>query len=245
MSSFARLVLLHLFGNAALLGLGYYWLGVGESDGAMLALSIGTLLLFVAGAVWLHGVSLAYFRNFEQSLRSVFTRVARHLPALVVFAIAVFALYMWLGGWNPSSILLSIASFFTMTFQKPVRPGDMLTIFQGVLWVLRWWILPVLLLPLAAAIADRNWRGFGEFGRHLRDWKVWLLVPALLFAGVWVPLRLAAWTPVKGNFGAEIVSLIARLSAGYLLFVTACLAVAFITSRGKPSLSQLTTVPSP
>lgn len=245
MSSFANLVLLHLIGNAALLGLGYYWLGVGESDGPMLALSIGTLLLFVAGAVWLHGVSLAYFRGFGQDLRPVLTRVARHLPALMVLAIAVFALYMWLGGWNPSSMLLSIASFFTMTFQKPVRPGDVLTIFQGVLWALRWWILPVLLLPVAAAIADRNWRGFGDFGRQLRDWKLWLLVPALLFAGVWVPLRLAAWTPVKGNFGAETVSLIVRLGAGYLLFVVSCLAVAFITSRGKPAFSQLTTATSP
>lgn len=238
-----RLVLLHLIGNAALLGIGYYWLGVGESSGAMLALSIGMLLVFALGAVWLHGVSLAYFRG-ERDLRAALLRVVRHLPALLLLAVVVFVLYMWLGAWNPSAMLLSLASFFTMTFQKPVRPAALLSVFEVVLWVLRWCALPVLLLPLAAGIADRNWRGFGEFGRQLRNWKLWLLIPLLLLAGVWLPLRIAAWRPFAGTFGVEMTSLILRLGVGYLLFVAACLALAFITSRGKPSLSQPTTTVS-
>lgn len=239
------LICLHLIGNAALLGLGYYWLSVGESSTSMLALSISLLLIFLGGATWLHGSALAYFRDAGGELSPVLTTVVRHLPPLILLAVATFALYMWLAAWNPSPILLSIASFFTMMFQKPVRPAILLRIWEAILWLIQWCVLPVILLPLAAAIAQRNWHGFSEFGSQLRNWKYWVLIPALLLVGVWLPLSLIRWVPVKGAFATEFVSLILRFFAGYLLFVAGCLAMAFVTSRGKPALSQLSTAGSP
>jgi hypothetical protein len=239
------LILVQLIGNALLLGLGYYWLGIGESSGSMLALSIAVVLIFTLGAVWLHGGALAYFREAGTSARDVFVRVLRHLPPLLLLATGAFALYVWLTAWNPSPTILSIASFLTMTFQKPVRPGVLLQIWQVLLWLLLWCVLPVLLLPLASGIAHRNWRGFGEFGAQLRDWKYWLLIPVILLGGIWLPLWLIGWVPVRGAFALELASLILRFGVGYLLFVAACLALAFVTSRGRSVLSQPSTVSSP
>ena len=243
MRPLVKLFLMHLIGNAALLGLAYYWLSVGESSTSMLALSIAILVIFFGGAVWLHGSALAYFRSGRGELRQSLSAGVRHLPPLLLFAIVTFAIDMSLGAWDPSSLLLSIASFFTMTFQKPVRPQILLRIWEVILWLLRWCVLPVILLPLAAAIAQ--WSGFGEFGAQIRNWKHWLLIPALLLVGIWLPLRLVAWVPIKGTFSAELISFVLRFAAGYLLFVAGCLAVAFVTSRGRPALSQPSTVPSP
>ena len=52
------LVIAHLVGNALLLYVGYRWLGMSESDGPHLLASISALLLFVFGALWLHGTAL-------------------------------------------------------------------------------------------------------------------------------------------------------------------------------------------
>ncbi len=71
-----------------------------------------------------------------------------------------------------------------------------------------------------------------------------MLTPVLLVCAVWVPLRLASWKPWMGGFGQEATSLVARFGLAYLLFVVACLLLAFVTSRGRPSFSQPSTVVS-
>jgi hypothetical protein len=72
----APLAIIHLVGNALILWLGYYWLGISESDGAHLAWSALVLVLFVVSALWLHGTALAMFDrelgpDFPTAVRSV------------------------------------------------------------------------------------------------------------------------------------------------------------------------------
>ncbi|MBV9038542.1 MAG: hypothetical protein JO182_28905, partial [Acidobacteriaceae bacterium] len=78
--------LLHLIGNALLLWLGYYWLGVGESDTAHLLGSAAIVLGGVCVALFLHGTALVYFdRDGERSLAHAMGTAARNLlPLLVV-----------------------------------------------------------------------------------------------------------------------------------------------------------------
>lgn len=235
-----RLAILHVIGNAALLGLGYYWLGVGESDGARLALSLALVLVFVAGAVWLHGTSLVYFR--EGALLPL-----RRIPALALFAAMVGVLYFALRVWRPldEQTGATIASFFTMMLQKPVRPAWVQSVLDPLWWTILRVVIPTMLLPTAAGIAVHGWRGGNAYASQLRNWRYWALSAPLWIAVSWAPLALATWKPGMGEWGVEMASFLARYGFAYLLFVAACLLLAFVASRGKPDLSQPSTVPSP
>jgi hypothetical protein len=235
-----KLVVMQLVGNAVLMGLAYYWLGVGESDAMQLAMSAVLILVIAAGFAWLHGVALEQFRS-AGALR------LGHLAPLMLLALAAAAIYFAAEYWNPASEarINRTASYLTLTFQTPVRPASVERVFGWIWWIVEWMVIPLLLLPVASGVAARGWAGFAEFGSKLKNWSYWLAVPVLLALGVWAPFRLMAWKPGMSSFAMETVSLIARFGLAYLLFVAGGLLLAFVTSRGRPVVSQPNTVVSP
>jgi hypothetical protein len=193
------LILLHLIGNALLLWLGYYWLGLGEARASAVAWSAAVALLIVAGACWLHGAAFA--RGFAPA--------SRHLPWTVFVALVAITAYLALpaGRWWTS--------------------------------IARWIVLPALFVPLFAGAAvhgRRLHRGF-----TLRA----LAGPALVAVGVWVPLRLLAWVPRVSGFTMEMTSFVLRAGVAYLLFVSAWLLLAHLTSGGNPRFTQSRTASLP
>lgn len=231
---------MHLVGNAALMGLAYYWLGVGESDALHLAISAALVVLVTAGFAWLQGTALAQFRS-ASALRW------RHLVPLMLLALVAAATYFAAEYWNPASEsrINRTASYLTLTFQTPVRPASVARVFGWIWWVVEWALIPLLLLPVASGVAARGWAGFAEFGSKLRNWGYWLAVPLLLLVALWAPFRLMAWKPETSSFAMETASLIARFGLAYLLFVAGGLLLALVTSRGRPVASQPSTVVSP
>jgi hypothetical protein len=238
----ARFTLLHVLANALLLGAGYYWLGVGEGRMSALLWSFLLALALVACTSWTYGASLVFFTN--KQIGPAYRTALRHLTPLVLATLLTLAIYFLLARWasyspNPAS---SVASYLTLKLRKPVSPHAVLRVFNTVLWVLRWVIVPVLLIPVLANIAARGWSGF----RGLRSrWFDWLAAPVLLLCALWIPLRLLYWVPHFGSFGAEMASFISRASLAYLLFIAGLLALAFVTSLGRPRVAQPSTVVSP
>ena len=248
MTPLIRLFLLQLVGNAALLGLGYYWLGVGESNAANLTLSAVLILALLAGAAWLHGASLAYFRSAQAGrLRTILRNSLARLLPLVALAALTVAIYFAATYWNPvtSDRINRTASYLTLNFQTPVRPASVERAFSAIWWIVEWVLIPLLLLPAASGVAVHGWRGFAEIGSRFKSWSYWLMVPVLLIVTVWIPFWLMAWKPQMSNFGTEMASLAARFGLAYLLFIAGCLLLAFIASRGKPVVSQEITTVSP
>jgi hypothetical protein len=188
----------HLAGNALLLALGYYWLGLGEARAADVLWSAVVALVIVAGACFLHGAS---FAGRKLALR--------HLPWTVLVALVAFALYM------------------TMPSGKPVW------------WVVRWIVLPMLLVPLFAGAASYGWRVWRGF--HARG----LAAPLFVLVGVWVPLRLLGWVPHVPGFAMEMTSFVLRAAAAYLLFVVAGLRLGHLMSAGIPRVTQSKTASLP
>jgi len=235
---------LHLIGNAALLGVGYWWLSVGESTTANLSLSIALLIVFTVGAAWLHGTSLVYFREPHPPKLRV---PMRGLLPLVALAITSAVIYFALDAWQPLNTdrATNVASYLTLKTQTPIRPAAVQRVFDVLWWIVLWALIPVLLLPLASGIASLGLRGVREFGTRLKDWRYWLMAPALLSVAIWAPLEIVAWKPSRGTFAVELAGFALRFGLAYLLFVGAWLLLAFVTSRGKPSRNQPTTVPSP
>ena len=236
-------VAVHLVGNALLLLLGYYWLGIGESRTLTLLWSLVVVLLFVCLTCLLHGAALV-----GQALGlSTFRTALRNLVPLVLAALAILALYLLVSRWSDysSDPAFKIASWLTLKFHKPVKPNTILRIFNVVTWLLRWVVLPVPLLPMLSGVASTGWRGFRQFAQLSGRRLFWIQAPILLLCAFWLPLKLINWVPQAGSFTMEILSFSARLLFAYLLFVASWLLLARLTSAGKPVLSHPRTAVSP
>jgi hypothetical protein len=214
MSAARRLFLLHLVADALLLWLGYFWLGIAESSRTLLIASVLAALGILASACWFHGATLVFFRKGDSPYRTAL----RHLPALLVAAILVLALYgllAWAAGASGQPAF-RLASWLTLKLRTAVKPTTVARIFLGGFWIVRWVVLPVALLPMASGIAARGWRGFGEFTWRT-GWRHWLEVPLLLVAGFVLPLALLSWVPAVTGFTLEVVSFSLRALVAYLL----------------------------
>lgn len=233
------LVATHLAGNALLLGLGYYWLGVGEGRAATLLWGALVALMMLALACWLHGATCVFFAMDRRALIPAFRTAGRRLGPLVAAVIGVLVIYLLLAQCAESSAkpAFSIASWLTLTFRKPVKPASVQSVFDVLFWMVRWMVVPVLALPLLSRIVTGL--------RRPRKLLYWVEVPVLLVCGLWLPLWLTAWSPQLGSFGLQLLSLVLRLVIAYLLFVAAWLALEFITSGGRPRATQPSTVASP
>jgi hypothetical protein len=225
------LAVIQLAGNALLLWIGYYWLGLGESSGAALAWSALVALVLLTLECWLQGAAFAYFADAGRL-------PLRRVPLLVAVAVVLLAVYWVLaqGSGFLATPAFKIASWLTLTFRKPVKPAAVSRAFDIVLWLVRWMVLPALALPIVARIAG---------GARSRRWWFWVATPVLLVCAFWVPLKLMGWTPQTGGFKIQMLSFVARLLAAYLLFVGAWLALVFLTSGGRPRATQSSTVASP
>jgi hypothetical protein len=235
----------HFIGNALLLWLGYEWLGMGESRAAALAGSFGAAAVILCFGCWLYGASFDFFDSHRIS--QAFGTALRRLPALILAAILVLVIYYWLARANDAvqDPGFTFASWLTNKLRKPVKPVTVQHTIDGIFWVIRWFVLPILLLPMAAAVASRGWSGFKSIGAGSRRHFYWVKAPVLLLLALWVPLKLMGWSPHLKSFGMEMTSFVVRAAVAYLLFVFGWLLVAFVTSAGKPVLTKPKTVPSP
>jgi hypothetical protein len=233
-----RITSIHFLSNALLLLLGYYWLGIAESHTSSLVWSICVALFIAVLGVWTYGASLVYFRQpaaWRTSLRNV-------LP-LAVAALLLVAVYLLLAKWADysSQPAFKIASYLTLKLRKPVRPSSVARVFNTILWLVEWMILPVLLLPMLSAISASGWRGFSAAGSKAKRWLYWLETPVLLFCAVRLPLLLLHWVPRVNTFGVQTASFAARAVVAYLLFGGAWLLLASLT----PDATQPSTATSP
>jgi hypothetical protein len=239
----------HLAGNALLLLLGYYWLGLGESNAAHLAFSAAVIICFVLAALWLHGTALVLFRRDESlTFAGAAGRALHNLLPLFVLSALVFAVYMLLWHFYESfgHSAFNIGSYSTMKLRRPVEPTGVLRAFHGFIWFLRWLVVPFLAIPLASEVANRGWSGFGLTAfRRSRLFLFWIEAGVLAVAAVHLPLHLFLWVPTMPNFSMEVLSVIVRLGFGYLLFTVGLLVLEFLTSAGSPRSTQVNTVGSP
>src|SRR5215475_4295683 len=223
-----QLAIVHLIGNALLLWLGYYWLGVGESRAGTLIWSALVLLGLVCLAGVLHGATFVCFAGAD--LKSALRSTLRNLIPILVIVCAASAIYLLLAQWADYSQqpAFRIASWLTLKLRKPVKPTSIGRIFEVVLWLVEWVVIPVFLVPLFGALAARGWHGIRP---RAPERRYWLLCPVLLVLALWLPLKLVSWTPYHGAFGIEMMSFILRVAAAYLLFIAAWLMLARLTAN--------------
>jgi len=244
----ALVSLVHLVANALLLLLGYYWLGLSESNAFHLAWSFLVIAVFVATAIWLHGATFVYFDGHEDRLQNAAKLALRHLPPLSVLTLISVVIYVLLWRWTRSFAHAGflISSYVTMTLRIPATPASVIRTLNGIFWFVRWIVLPVCLIPVFANVAKRGWPGF--YPKLLRAGKKWVYrieVAILILCAIWLPFRLFAWRPEFKAFALQMASFLLRAGLAYLLFVAGLLAIERLTSAGRPDFSQPSRAPSP
>jgi hypothetical protein len=124
-----RLWLIEFVGNALLIALFYWWLGIRDSRASQIALSFAVGAVLIAGAVWLHSLTF-----HKKPLR-----------------FAALALIFLLACWGLSSIPVAKAALWaasTLTFRsrKPVNPDTVRSVLSGIVWFIQWIVVPIVLL---------------------------------------------------------------------------------------------------
>jgi hypothetical protein len=231
-----QIAAIQLAGNAAALMLGYYWLSIGEARIGLLAWSFTIALFTAALFLWIHGAGLAYGLNSGAPFRVSL----RRLPALLVAAIVVLLLYISLAKLQDVSAdpAFRLASWLTLKFRRPIKPATVTRIVSAIFWLIRWILLPILLVPLVR-IAATTWRRPPGL-RGGAQWPQRLLTPLPLLAALWLPFRILHWRPLMTSFPLEMASFIIRAAIAYLLFTAGLLAL-----EGMPLFTQRKRAVSP
>jgi hypothetical protein len=163
----------HLLGSAALLALGYYWLGLDESDAKHLAWSALVVILLIISATLLHGVTLAHFSGLSLS-ESVRKAIRNLLPllALTLLGLGIYGGLAWIsGGFYKAAY--AVSSSAALATHKAISPSISEKGLKGLLCVLQWMVVPAILLPLASAIAVDGWHGWKtRFWPHGKRWFI-------------------------------------------------------------------------
>lgn len=244
-----QLAAIQLIGNAAALWLGYYWLSVGEARAGLLVWSALVALFTAALFLWMHGAGLIYARD---PYRAPYLAALSRLPALLIAAVVILLLYIAIA-WLQDKLngpAFTVASWLTLKLRKPVKPASAVRVVSVAFWLVRWIVLPVVLMPWVERIASTGFRGLvppvarasrpAQVKLFRRTWLERALTPALLILAIYVPLKLLAWRPLMSSFGIEMTSFVVRCVVAYLLFAGGLLML-----EGMPLFTQRKRAVSP
>ena len=216
----ALAVVLAVLGNALLIILSLLWLQIPDARVWQVAISF-FLALFVALAfLWLQVHTLRVFAE---------ERTARLAVGMLFFACLMVVGYFLLLPVNALDARAGQLSYFWNS-QMPrgmrywLPQGRILHLLHAAIAAWRFWIVPGLLLPLAAAgAAYRDERvGMRAAGRALLRGRYWLLL-GMDFVIAYVAVReLVAWQ-VGHSPRTQVVGLVARTVVAYLVCVGAWL----------------------
>ena len=196
-----RVFALHLVVNAALIVLVYLWLGIRDAHAWQVVLTFTLGVVMVSAALHLHAGTWYWMRAGEW-------RVPRRTLLRCAAGLVIFAVAAWLLSFIPVERMgLWVASTFTFMSRKAVRPEMVQRLFSNLIWLLKWFVIPVIL--------------FGGWRRG----RFWLLCAAVLLLSWYVPQGLVHWTPGFKSTAAEVASLAIRWSIAYVLCIAGWLLV--------------------
>jgi predicted ribosomally synthesized peptide with SipW-like signal peptide len=237
-----RLWLLQFFSNAAIFLAFVWWLRISEAHWWNLLFSFLLIAAMVAAALLLHGGTLAYFQSAHEDraarLQPAFRTALRHLAAIFVWALIFFLLRDWIGRLDRYDIIFPgyLRSEFPAWLRRMISEPRLDSIYSGFVSILRWVILPGLLLPFALFSADKGFRGLiaaSDWRRTLRSVSYWLTLVVAAIVGVWWVEAIMGWKldPKIATLQAEKSSLAVRLLFAYLLGLFSWLLVCSVLGR--------------
>jgi len=241
-----RVWLIQLAGNAVLFALFAGWLSLPVASELHVLLNALAILALAAAGLTLHAGTLNFYS--EQSLserplvRSAFGRAVKNIFAIAVCVGLVFALWALLD--LSKSRQLALPFYLRSLLPDFIRVRLAVWWFQiaveGIVFSIRWIVIPGLILPLVVEAANSGFRAFGKLGfaamrNSVKRAGYWIVLLLAAVAGCVAPVSLLDWTPEFKNptLHLEAVSLVARFFAAYILAVASWLLVCSVVGRFK------------
>ncbi len=222
---------LQLVGSLILLGVSYWWLTWPDEETWQVVASLCVALVVVAAALWLERT---VFAAFHHDARAGYISPASLLAFTVwVAIIAVVEFMVAIFNSEVERIAVRLAQIAHLPPRATVAGLD----WAG--WGAFWVIVPALFLPFASLAARE---GFAAFRRSrasialatLRNPRYWGGLLIALGIGAYIPYRLINWIPEQRSLRAELWSAGLRLSAAYILAVTAVVFLSWCIARTMP-----------
>ena len=231
----AKLWLLNLFGNAALIAAFYFWLLLPDAHGWQVASSGVLALIVIFFGVWLRGGSFAYFRLAEfrehAAVWPAFRQALHNLIALVFWVIPLFAVEWWL-----LSLRRYTPQFGVWWWQKvpALRLGSPRAVYHAadVVLLLVMALLVAVWMPAATTVAALGFKGsLARSWRVLTRAKYWLWFVALTIAGVYLPSRIVWWIPDLSTLSKQAWSAGVRFFFAYIVLISAWVSLLLVTGE--------------
>jgi hypothetical protein len=239
-----RLWLVHFVGNAAVFLAFVWWLRISDAHWWNLLFSSLLIVAIVAATLLLHGGTLNYFQRAHQDkttkLSPAFKTALKHLAAIFVWALVFFLLRYWIERLERYDFTLPgyLRSEFPAWLRRMISESRLDSIYSGLVSILRWVVLPGLLLPFALFSADKGFRGlvaFAAWRRTLRKLIYWVALVMAVILGVWCVQAIMGWKldPKTSTLGSEKASLVFRLLFAYLLGLFSWLLTCSVLGRTR------------
>jgi hypothetical protein len=230
-SGVAKLWLLNLVGNAALLNTVYYWLLLPDAHGWQVAGSAVVAVVVVFFGVWLRTGTFAYFRVAEfrdnATVWRAFRHALRHMIAQAVWA-AILAALVWLL-WNLRTYTPQAGVWLRQKLNAGPTPRNMTRDLNWLI-VLVVGVILAMWLPIATTVAAAGFRlkRMARSLRVLRRPAYWLWFCVLMLIGVHLPYKLVRWIPDLSDLRRQAWSMGLRFFLAYVILITAWVALLLV-----------------
>lgn len=237
-----RVWLIHVLANALIFAAFFYWLRISDDSGGYVAITVLMGAAIVLCTAWLHSATLNYFyrahtgsSNLGDAMRATLARVPAFLVWTLIFGYILFVIGgAWeydaqVGGWSRHVLPLFL--------RKHVSPRGMTSAFVFLVGLIFYFLVPIVLLPIAAQVSRFNFRGFVgrpllDALRPVRELRFWIVYLLCFVIGMYLPYKLAYIDPKENaSLHYQTFSMVVRLGVGYLLSVTAWLVVCSAITR--------------
>jgi hypothetical protein len=244
-SGVAKMWLLNLVGNAALLNTVYYWLLLPDAHGWQVAGSGVIAIVVVFFGLWLRTGTFAYFRvagfRDNATVWRAFRHALRHIVALAVWAI-LFAVVVWLL-WNLRTYTPQAGVWLRQKLNTGPTPRNITRDLNWLIVLIVWVVLPAIWLPIATTVAAVGFKlkRMARSLRVLRHPAYWLWFCALILIGAYVPYRLVWWIPNLDDLRKQAWSMGLRFLVAYVILITAFVALLLVVGTRVEKEDEIVT----
>ncbi len=239
-----RVWLIQFIANPLLFALFVGWLLLPVATEFHLLLNGLVIVVVAAAALVLHGGTLNFYSaqhgDENAPARIAFGRAARNILAVAACAALIFVLWALLDATESAQLTLPfyVRSLLPEFIRRRLEPSWFQIALEGIVFAIRWVVIPGFVLPLLVEAANSGIRAFGKPGgaavrNSAKRVSYWLVLLLAAVAGFIAPASLMEWSPEFKNptLHLEAISLAARLSASYILAVASWLLVCSIVGR--------------
>jgi hypothetical protein len=239
-----RLWLIQFLANPLLLVLFAAWLLIPVASAWQIGLNIVLAIFLITACAALHAGTMNYFydwyREEHVSLRMEFRRAFRNLLPFLLWVAVYFALWMLVDRLDNYRYTLPtyIRSELSAAMRRHISYPLMASFYAGLVFAVRWILLPGVWLPFAMSAANFGFRGFA--GKGIRAWvsaalslSYWVILTLAAVIGVFAAGQFANWTADfrTSTYRHEMISMVLRLFFSYSLALCAWMLVCSALGR--------------